>query len=65
MDKERKEKKKRKEKEEENEWREREREREREEIKNGDFTSVPTVGARGSEKKSRSTHHELCVVPKS
>ena len=29
------------------------------EKKNGDFLGVPTIGARRSEKKSRSTHHEL------
>ena len=40
-----------------------ERERERE-TKNGDFPGIPTVEARRSEKKSRSTHRRLHVVTK-
>ena len=38
--------------------------RERERNKKGDFPSVPTVGTRQSEKKSRSTHNELRVSTK-
>ena len=46
-----------------NEKIEREREIEREK-KRGDFPSFPMVGARWSEKKSRSTHRELHVGTK-
>ena len=44
--------------------RERKREREKGEKKKGDFLGVPTVGARRSKKKSRSTHRQLRVIIK-